>query len=291
MRGWLQAQMPSGSNFGEEDSSIQLPTILSVGASMAATNTSRLTSRAASFETAHSQGDGDSPGSLRISGRQLSGSSCQEEPFVEVVDLTWTSSAPPSLLSPAESKEQARRRSRCCRRVRGACLGLLLVLGILRASDRIRHGGPPDGKLPPALRGSEQGTLLDGMELEPEDAKRRGFVQLLRYTGAVTAGTAALALSMEPPAGQLASCVALGALISFRASAARWGGFWGTLAAMGGAMLGCLTAVVVYEFLAPLLGLALRRCCRGSDLWGWIGFMVAGLAPAVLLLQELLRLC
>jgi len=108
--------------------------------------------------------------------------------------------------------------------------------------------------------------------------------------GAGTAGVVAVVLSAEPPAGQLASGIALGAVLMGRFGADKFGVLGAVIGACCGASLGCVAGFVVSSVLAPATAEFLRRLSKSRAL-GWVGYMFVGFLPSVALFAELLRLC
>lgn len=197
-----------------------------------------------------------------------------EESFYDTEDMIWATKS----VRPAQIHAN-QRSSRRCRSFRGF-IWLMVFIGICAAVmrklettgffSRLDHGGGPSEIVVP----------------QPRPASTR--------IAAVVVGMTALALSCNPPAGQFASCVALGLMLLGRAGTKYVGVLGGAVGAVGGAMLGCVSALVVCAGVAPLAGQILYWCgdkcrCR-STTWAWLGFMAADMVPAIVLFGALLNL-
>jgi len=133
---------------------------------------------------------------------------------------------------------------------------------------------------------------------------RRPSQLWLRRLGVLAVGSTAVALSTEPPAGQLASSIAIGGLLAGRTGAIWAGLFGGVACGIGGTLLGGLSALVVCNILAPMSHIGCSRvgtACGGrlgkacgdklGGACGWMGFMFVVMLPAMGLIALLLRLC
>jgi len=252
-----------------------------------------------SFDTA-SEGGGSSGGALgtprgagavaeeRGRGGSAGTTDAGGSSFYDTVDLTWP------VLVPRDSSGKLPTRSRALSRVRGFCLACLLLASLWSLRRLL---------LPPEAAGSDDAppTADVRQDFDPKLPSvgeapllpwlGRQLLHLLAPALAALAGIFALTLSMKPPAGQLASCVALGVLLVRRWGAARLGLLGGVAGAMFGAMFGCAAAFSVCQILAPVVAAALSRCCGGSKSAARFGFLAAGAMPAAWLFMELLRLC
>lgn len=210
------------------------------------------------------------------------------ETFYDTEDLMWmaTTRQPAVEQTAAEqpaAEQQLPTRTRSRHGMKAFCLVAMLLLVFwarwcprsrpepVQSPQRLLHGRPSEPAEP----------------AEPVDLERRRFVRRL---AACAAGASAIALSFEPPTGQLASGAVLGALWAGRAGRERAGALASVAGAVFGAVMGWLAALSIMAGLGLAFAYMRRACCGPAKRLASTCFMLASMVPAVWLLAVLLRL-
>eukprot|EP00929_Paragymnodinium_shiwhaense_P118875 TRINITY_DN90775_c0_g1_i1.p1 TRINITY_DN90775_c0_g1~~TRINITY_DN90775_c0_g1_i1.p1 ORF type:complete len:387 (+),score=38.39 TRINITY_DN90775_c0_g1_i1:82-1242(+) len=257
---------------------------------------------AISFKSAHSEG--------------------VEEPFLETDDLVWSCQSAHHTLFAGDVSPDMRpslTQRRIARRLRGfcfLCLGAIFVLAMLTEAVHplpleieAGSGNCTDPRNQPTVsqrwwrrfrrrfksrytQDTSQSAGAAPVVAAPERPERAAPVERLmprlQRLLALAVSLVALGMSAQPPVGQLAAGIPLGAILVARLGAA-WAGCLGLCAgAAVGVLLGCFLAFVICFVIAPVVAVTLGKY---GESYAWVGFMLVAASPAICLSISLFRLC
>jgi len=227
-------------------------------------------------------------------------SSDKGDTFYETTDLVYSLNRTPTF-SDAEMRSGATVRGhRLCSRPCRVVLLLLILLAVPGAIFRLDlrpDSGPVRRRL--SLRSWRFGrprkpqldtvaSPVEGPGEQMQGSRSSRLSRLLMAMLTLVAGIFSVSLSIEPPAGQLASSMAVGSILVGRAAGRRAGPLGAAAGGIGGGIFGCIVGFIICSVLAPGTVVLLERCLGKSPVSAKIGFLAVLMAPAFCFVAVLL---